>query len=122
MARPRKIRKVCRLPLKSLFGPVNAKKANEPYIIMTIDEYEAIRLIDHENFTQQECAKQMNIARTTVQAVYNMARKKLADLLVNGKMLDIEGGDYNLCDSLEKECGCGGCDKHRYGRANDGRK
>lgn len=81
---------------------------------MTIDEYETVRLIDLQGFTQEECAKQMNIARTTVQGIYNEARKKIAESLVNGKVLRIEGGDYQLCDGLEKTCRCGGCRRHKY--------
>jgi Predicted DNA-binding proteins len=82
-------------------------------IVMSVDEYEAIRLIDLMGFTQEECAAQMNVARTTVQGMYNDARKKLADVLVNGKSLSIRGGDYTLCDSREETCACGGCCKHR---------
>mgnify|MGYP002357138495 CR=1 FL=1 len=80
---------------------------------MSVDEYETIRLIDLMGFTQEECAAQMNVARTTVQGIYNDARKKLADVLVNAKGLVIRGGDYILCDSLEESCACGGCCKHR---------
>ncbi len=80
---------------------------------MTIDEYETIRLIDLEGFTQEESAKQMNVARTTVQRIYNDARRKLAESLVFGKMLKIEGGDYKLCDGEETHCFRSGCDRHR---------
>ncbi len=83
---------------------------------MTVEEYETIRLIDLEGFTQEECADRMNIARTTVQRIYNDARKKLAESLVNGKVLRIEGGDYKLCDGEENSCDCGGCRRHRYGK------
>jgi len=113
MPRPRKWRKVCCLPESNRFGPLNALINQEHFVIMTVDEYETIRLIDLEGFTQEECAEQMNIARTTVQRIYNDARKKLAESLVNGKVLRIEGGDYKLCDGLEKSCGCGGCRRHR---------
>lgn len=82
---------------------------------MSVDEYETIRLIDLMGFTQEECAAQMNVARTTVQGIYNEARKKLADVLVNAKDLVIQGGDYTLCDSKEESCACGGCQKHRSG-------
>ena len=74
-----------------------------------------IRLIDLEGFTQEECASQMNVARTTVQGIYIEARKKLAESLVNGKVLLIEGGEYRLCEGLGNSCGRG-CHKHRHGR------
>jgi len=115
MSRPRKWRKVCCLPESNRFGPLNALINQEHFVIMTVDEYETIRLIDLEEFTQEECAEQMNIARTTVQRIYNDGRKKLAESLVNGKVLRIEGGDYKLCDGLEKSCGCSGCRRHRCG-------
>jgi len=117
MPRPRKWRKVCCLPESNRFGPLNALLNQEHFVIMTVEEYEAIRLIDLEGFTQEECADQMHIARTTVQRIYNDARKKLAESLVKGKVLRIEGGDYKLCDGLEKTCGCGGCLRHRFGGA-----
>lgn len=112
MPRPRKWRKVCCLPERNRFGPLNARADQEYFITMTVDEYETIRLIDLEGFTQETCAEQMSIARTTVQRIYTEARRKLADSLVNGKVLRIEGGDYQLCDSLEKFCG-GGCRKQK---------
>jgi len=115
MPRPRKWRKVCCLPESNRFGPLNSPINQEHFVTMTVDEYESIRLIDLQGFTQEECAEQMNIARTTVQRIYNDARKKLAETLVNGKVLRIEGGDYKLCDGQEQSCGCGGCRKHRCG-------
>ena len=98
MPRPRKCRKVCRLPDNVLFGPVGPKYPLGVPVVLQVEEYEAVRLIDHEGMTQEECAEKMHIARTTVQAIYTIARKKLADLLVNGKRLLIEGGDYRLCE------------------------
>lgn len=118
MPRPRKWRKVCCLPESNLFGPLNGP-VGEPYVAMSVDEYEAIRLIDLENFTQEECADQMNIARTTAQRIYADGRRKLAESLVHGKVLRIEGGEYRLCEGLEDTCRCGGCMRHRRGRGFD---
>lgn len=116
MARPRKWRKVCCLPDNDAFGPMGRMINSENVIIMSVDEYETIRLIDLESYTQEECALQMGVARTTVQGIYNDARKKIADSLVNGKILRISGGDYHLCDGNSHTvngqsgpCGCGGC-------------
>ena len=107
MARPMKMRKVCSLPDNKKFGPVGSIIDDQNYINMTVDEYETIRLIDLEDFTQEECAKQMDIARTTVQGIYKEARQKIAQSLVNGKVLRIDGGEYRLCEGLGDECGRG---------------
>lgn len=113
--RPRKWRKVCCLPESNLFGPLNAFINQEEFITMTVDEYETIRLIDLEGFTQEDCSQQMGIARTTVQGIYTEARKKLAKSLVKGKVLRIEGGDYKLCEGIGETCGLG-CRRKRQGR------
>lgn len=109
MSRPRKWRKVCSLPESNRFGPLNSQVNHENFVTMTVDEYETIRLIDLEGLNQEECSNQMNIARTTVQGIYIDARKKLAESLVNGKVLRIEGGDYKLCDGNELSCGKNCC-------------
>jgi len=115
MSRPKKWRSVCCLPINNKFGPLDSPANTENFINMTIDEYETIRLIDLEEFTQEKCASQMNIARTTVQGIYNNARKKIAQSLVNGKFLFIKGGEYRLCDNLEK-IRTGNCRRHRCGK------
>ena len=102
MPRPKKCRKICMMPDNCQFGPLD--KDGQELIYMSIDEYETIRLIDLEGFTQEMCASRMQVARTTVQWIYNEARQKLADALVNGKRLRIEGGDYTLCDGLDSDC------------------
>ena len=83
-------------------------------ITLTVDEYESIRLIDREGLSQEECGQRMEIARATVQQIYAGARKKLADMLVEGLPLRIEGGDYRLCDGTGFTHGCGNCIKHRF--------
>lgn len=115
MSRPRKWRRVCCLPESNLFGSLNTQNIDREIIIMTVDEYETIRLIDLDDMLQEECADRMNVARTTVQRIYNDARKKLADSLVNGNILKIEGGDYKLCNESEPKHGCSRCRKHRFG-------
>lgn len=112
MPRPRKCRKVCSMPKNTEFAPRNNCGKDET-IVMTIDEYETLRLIDKEGFSQEECGQYMNVARTTIQHVYNKARQKVATALVDGRTLKIEGGDYIICDGEERACRCGGCEKHR---------
>lgn len=113
MPRPKKCRKVCCLPKVTEFQP---KGGTSNQIILTVDEYETIRLIDKEGFSQEECAVYMRIARTTIQHIYNNARAKIAQALVDGTGLRIEGGNYTLCNGQEAECGCGGCHRHRKAR------
>ncbi len=112
MARPIKWRKVCCLPESNQFGPLDTPSKFGNPIQMTVDEYETIRLIDLEGFTQEACAEKMCIARSTVQGIYVEARKKLAESLVNGKILFIEGGEYRLCNERGAKCGHG-CHKRR---------
>ena len=112
MPRPRKWRKVCCLPDSNQFGPLDPKSAQDLLVYMTVEEYESIRLIDLEGLTQEACADQMNIARTTVQRIYTDARRKIAESLVVGKILRIEGGDYQLCEGYGHSChGGNGCVK-----------
>ena len=107
------------MPRSTRFEPVGTSDCSDETVVMAIDEYEAIRLIDHEGFTQEECAGYMKIARTTVQQIYNKAKKKLSDSLVEGKPLLIDGGEYRLCEGNEPYCGCGGCRRHRCGCAEE---
>lgn len=104
MPRPSKWRSVCSLPENDTFGPLDNENKDDEIIMMTVDEYESVRLIDYEGYTQEECSKYMNIARTTAQAIYNRAKKKIATSLVEGKVIRIQGGNYRLCDGEEKFC------------------
>ena len=81
MARPVKKKKICSLPAFTEFIPKNSNK-DMPVVLMPVEEYETIRLMDYNGLTQQECAEQMNVARTTVQALYVAARKRIAVCLV----------------------------------------
>lgn len=71
-----------------------------------MDEFEAVRLIDHEKKTHEQCGRQMGISRTTVTEMYERARRKIADCIVNGKTLCISGGNYAFCDGSAWKC-CG---------------
>lgn len=114
MPRPCKRRRICTVPSTERFGPIES--ADRPaQVIMTLDEYESIRLIDHQGLTQEQCAGSMLISRSTVQAIYDNARKKVAECLVNSKELVISGGDYILCDGGEK-CHCAHCGKRHRGQ------
>ena len=90
MPRPIRCRRIERMPEYRSFSPDDAEADGS--VRMAVDEFEALRLLDGEGLTQEACAERMNIARTTVTAIYDSARKKLADALVNGRRLLITGG------------------------------
>ena len=116
MPRPQKCRKDCCLPKSDVFGPMHASCSSHAFITMTVEEYETIRLIDHEGMMQETCAQRMGVARTTAQRIYNEARKKLAQCLVEGRPLKIAGGNYSLCEAESRinRCGHKCCHKHGY--------
>ena len=103
MARPQKCRRICNVPQTDSFRP--EKHRGEIPIIMTVDEYEVIRLVDLEEKTHEQCALQMDISRSTVQEIYENARRKLAACIVYGRTLVIAGGNYRICDGREN-CRC----------------
>ena len=95
MARPTKRRKVCRLPLCDRF---RGQDHQSDGIVLTVEEYETIRLIDYMGYSQEDCARKMEGSRSTIQALYTEARKKMARFLIEGTSLKIEGGNYMLCE------------------------
>ena len=101
MARPCKRRRVCGKPLCNQFAPKSIE--NKVSIVLTLDEYECIRLIDYEGLEQEQCSKQMGVSRATIQAIYKSAREKIADMVINAKELSINGGDITFC---ERENSC----------------
>lgn len=109
MARPVKLRMICSKPKINMFGPKNFDEGC--YVGISLDEFETIRLIDYNSLTQEECANFMGVARTTVQNIYDSARSKIAEALVNGKTLKIEGGNYHLCSEMPfgKHCNRKNC-------------
>ncbi len=117
MPRPTKERNVCCLPRNNRFGPLGQRAGMREGVTMSVDEFEAIRLIDHMDLTQEECAEQMGVARTTVQAIYNQARKKVARVLVDSLPLTISGGTYQLYGGNwgSDVCRSRACKRHRGG-------
>ena len=95
MPRSAKCRRVCQMPTHCRFSP--ERPAPREAVELTVEEYEALRLMDYLGLNQEEAAAQMGVARTTVQRIYAQARRKLAVFLVEGRPLQIGGGSYALC-------------------------
>ncbi|MBR5684106.1 MAG: DUF134 domain-containing protein [Ruminococcus sp.] len=101
MPRPQKSRRICCYPDYWSFAP-DQDTANDT-VTMSLDEFETIRLIDYQEKTQEQCAAEMKVARTTVTAIYDSARKKLSAALVEGRRIVISGGNYTLDNTISEE-------------------
>lgn len=109
MPRPQRCRRICQEPEYNRFSSEGITK--EQPVRLSIDEFEVIRLVDYEKKTHEQCAVQMDISRTTVTEIYESARYKIADCLMNGKDLLISGGNYRLCDGSVPSCNGRSCPK-----------
>jgi uncharacterized protein len=96
MARPRLCRRVCFEPNVVYFKPAGIPMHELKEVKLQIDELEAIRLKDCQGLEQEECAKRMNISQPTFHRLILSARKKIADTILHGKALKIEGGNVEI--------------------------
>lgn len=113
MARPEKPRIICKVPMHQRFTSLDSPTTG---ILLSLEEYETIHLIDYLGMTQAECATQMNIGRTTVQSLYTQARQKLARFLVEGTYMEISGGNYRACSTSCTMRRCGNSSKKNYNK------
>ena len=122
MPRPKQDRKISIPPLMKGFKPFGIPRRMLSSVSLLYDEYEAIRLLDYEGMNQDQAALQMNVSRPTLTRIYEKARKTIAQALVEGKMIMIEGGNvqfdrawyrcrrcYKLIGGLENHVHCKDC-------------
>ena len=107
MSRPQYNRIVHEPPLFSSFKPVGIPEHSLNRIQLTLDEFEAFRLADQMELSQSEAADEMGISRSTFTRLIAKARKKMADFLINGGMLTIEGGSVHFRNNIIRCSGCG---------------
>lgn len=107
MARPTKWRKIENIPAIPYFVPSDKDIPEIDKNILKLEELEAIRLKDLEGLEQEECAAKMEVSRPTFQRILISAREKVADSLINGKVILIEGGNFtlNICPVKCSSCG-----------------
>lgn len=79
-----------------MFKPAGIPMRDLEEVVMTLDEFEALRLADLDGLYQEQAAEQMNVSRPTFSRVIESAHRKLADALVHGKALRIEGGPVEI--------------------------
>ena len=91
--RGRSKRWVSHIPPQGHYRPMGAKD-NIEELVITIEELEAMRLVDYEGLTQEEAAEMMHVSRKTLWSDLQGARKKVVDALIHGHALRIEGGSY----------------------------
>jgi len=101
MSRPQRCRNICSFP--DFWSFSTEEDCTGEIINLTLDELEAIRLIDKEKLTQEDCSQKMNVARTTVTAIYESARYKIASAILDGKKLVISGGYWKLTEQKISE-------------------
>ncbi len=101
MPRPPKKRNIDFLPNLTYFKPAGVPLKNLREVSLGFEELEAIRLKDLEGLEQEACAERMGISRPTFHRIIVQARKKLAQALIEGKAIRIEGGNYRLSQTLD---------------------
>ena len=123
MPRPLKCRRVEFIPGVTFFKPAGIPMRVLEEVILSLEEAEAIRLKDLEGLEQADGAESMNVSRPTFQRVLASARQKIADALLNGKAIRIEGGNYEMAafpQGRMGRCGMGrgGHCRRRHGQQN----
>jgi len=104
MARPRNCRQVGFMPESSYFKPRGIPISMLEEVILNVDEFEAIRLADLENLYQEQAAEKMKVSRPTFGRIIGSAHKKVAEALVTGKALKIEGGEFEMAAMRKFKC------------------
>ena len=96
MPRPQKPRRVGFIPDATYFKPAGIPMRVLEEICLSMEEAEAVRLKDLEGLDQEEGARKLNVSRPTFQRILGSARQKIADALLNGKAIKIEGGNFEV--------------------------
>ena len=107
MPRKKMQRIVYRPPIFSEFKPVGIRKMSLASIVLSIDEFEAIRLADHQGLNHSEASSEMEISRSTFTRLIESARKKMAAFIIEGKQLFIDGGNIHFRGNIITCNSCG---------------
>jgi len=136
MPRPQRCRRIGALPANSVFKPAGIPARTLEEVTLTVDEFESLRLADYEGLYQEQAAERMGVSRQTFGRIVEAARKKVAQALVKGMLLRIEGGEVEMAEMRVFECadcghvwevpfgtgrpeGCPSCQSKSFHRATD---
>jgi len=113
MPRPIRCRRIWRKPRANYFKPAGIRTVDLEEIVLALDEYEAIRLVDFEEVGQIKAAQKMKVSQPTLSRILKSARKKMSDAIINGKAIKIKGGEYKMAQpkrslGMRKGIGVGG--------------
>ncbi len=108
MSRPPKCRRVEFLPQLTYFKPAGVPMKDLTEVVITVEELEAVRLKDLMGLEQEACAEKMGVSRPTYHRVLTSARQKIAEALINGRAIKVEGGNFRVAmiNFCCRECGC----------------
>ena len=138
MARPIHCRRVGSMPQSDYFKPRGIPLSALEEVVLTVDEFEAIRLADLEGLYQEQAAEKMKVSRPTFGRIIESAHRKVAEALVQGKALKIEGGEFEMASMRKFRCdecqhswelpygtgrpeNCPSCKSGNFHRAQEGR-
>jgi uncharacterized protein len=109
MSRPQCCRWIAGRPIATVFHPEGIPAPERIEIVLTLDEFEAIRLADLEGLYQEQAAERMSVSRPTFGRILAVAHRKVAEALVHGKTLKIEGGTIRMERLRILRCECPRC-------------
>jgi predicted DNA-binding protein (UPF0251 family) len=107
MPRPPCCRRISQKPAVALFAPSGVAAPCRDAVVLSLDEFEALRLADLQNLYQEQAAERMQVSRTTFGRIIDSAHRKVAQALVGGRALRIEGGPVR--EVVERRFRCRAC-------------
>jgi len=117
MARPKRCRRISSSPGSSYFKPRGIPLSVLEEVVLSVDEFEAIRLADLEGLYQELAAEKMSVSRQTFGRIIESAHQKVAVALVQGKALKIEGGAIEIAsEKILSCCDCRHSWEQNYGK------
>ena len=115
------MRQIDGIPQIAYFKPAGVPLKELQEVILTFEELEALRLADLEGLYQEQAAEKMKVSRQTFGRIVSEAHAKVAQALIQGKALRIEGGNYCLPRDKQAD-GERGRQTKRRGRCRGGRQ